>query len=195
MTISRLLLSIAATLAIGGILEPSAAAAAGGGIVGAILPGNAGGGAVPGSGSLGGGGAASGGGGGFGGFAGGAPGAAFANRIGPAPFAASRSNTTATGAPTTGANSAGASSGTHSGAATAGNVGYYDPQSAFLASAVATPFAERRDSGSLDLVSSFQDKDGRACREYRETVTMDGKPVEATGKVCQSADGRWALAD
>jgi hypothetical protein len=90
---------------------------------------------------------------------------------------------------------AGDSSRSGSAAPAASNAGYSDPQVAFLESAAVRPFGIRRDDGSLDLISSYTDEAGRPCRKYRETVTIDGEKVEATGRVCRFADGSWALVD
>jgi hypothetical protein len=186
MTSLRLVLPVTAVVAVGlSCLPCTANADSGGGrsggagnggiAAGRVAPG-AGGGAVVGGGR-------------GGGFAGGGGGGAVAGRIAPPPAARGG---------IAGATPAGniASSGT-SGSATpqAGNGGFNDPQSAFLASAVAWPLASGRDDAQVELVSSFKDKDGRPCREYRETVNLDGGNVAATGKVCQLASGSWALTE
>jgi surface antigen len=184
MTISRLILPLAAMLAIGAPWLPSSgfgtstASAEGdhGGSGGSGTRGGA-------TGPVGGGVITSGRG---GGVSGGATGGAVAGRIGATPFggAAPASN-----------GFSGSSSGSSGITAAARSMGNNDPQSAFLGSAVALQFADFRNGGKVDLVSSFKDKDGHACREYRETVTIGGSPAAATGKVCQIADGSWTLTD
>jgi hypothetical protein len=194
MTISRLVLPLAAILTIGspwlpfsgfGISEAHADhghGGSGGGGASGSGPGPSGGGGITGGG---------------GGITGGTPGGAVAGRIGGTPIAAPIAAARAAPSPTAGAGNgfSGTSSGSSGITTAARGFGNSDPESAFRTSAVAVPFANLRDAGKVELVSSFQDKDGRACREYRETVTMDGSPVAATGKVCELADGHWALTD
>jgi surface antigen len=45
-----------------------------------------------------------------------------------------------------------------------------------------TPVREGRDTSS-----------GQACREYKQTVNVDGRTQEATGTACQQADGSWKV--
>jgi len=46
-----------------------------------------------------------------------------------------------------------------------------------------TPVAEARNAG------------GQRCRDYRGTITVDGKSEQATGYACQQADGTWKFQD
>jgi len=34
---------------------------------------------------------------------------------------------------------------------------------------------------------------GMECREFTQTVTVDGKPAQASGQVCKQPDGSWRL--
>lgn len=36
---------------------------------------------------------------------------------------------------------------------------------------------------------------GRPCRQYRQTIVVDGQAETAYGKACQNADGTWSLAN
>lgn len=46
-----------------------------------------------------------------------------------------------------------------------------------------------------DLVRAFVDRWGVPCREYVQRVYIDDSPVEASGTVCRTADGSWALRE
>ncbi|MBX6369536.1 MAG: hypothetical protein IRZ04_16240 [Rhodospirillales bacterium] len=46
-----------------------------------------------------------------------------------------------------------------------------------------------------DLVRAFVDRWGVPCREYVQRVYIDDTPVEASGTVCRTADGSWALRE
>jgi hypothetical protein len=62
----------------------------------------------------------------------------------------------------------------------------------FLAGLAAERPPLRSDS---DLVRAFVDRWGVPCREYAQRVYIDELPVEASGTVCRTADGSWALRE
>jgi surface antigen len=47
--------------------------------------------------------------------------------------------------------------------------------------------------GKVAPTSSYVDAGGRLCREFSETVTIDGREEAATGLACQQPDGEWRL--
>ena len=52
------------------------------------------------------------------------------------------------------------------------------------------------DSGNFGTVTPVRDaatEDGRACREYRTTINVDGKAEQGTGVACRNADGTWQI--
>jgi surface antigen len=49
-------------------------------------------------------------------------------------------------------------------------------------------------SGSFTPVREGRDTaTGQTCREYKQTVNVDGRTQEATGTACQQADGSWKV--
>lgn len=48
-------------------------------------------------------------------------------------------------------------------------------------------------SGSFTPQPAYQDKAGKYCREFQQTVTVAGKTEEAYGKACRQADGTWKI--
>nr|WP_020676175.1 RT0821/Lpp0805 family surface protein [Geopsychrobacter electrodiphilus] len=48
-------------------------------------------------------------------------------------------------------------------------------------------------SGSVTPTQTFQNQDGRYCREYQQTVTVGGKQRQAYGTACRQADGSWQI--
>jgi len=52
------------------------------------------------------------------------------------------------------------------------------------------------DSGnhySVTPVKTWENNDGRYCREYQSTVTVAGKQVQSYGTACRQADGSWEI--
>ncbi|MFC4352949.1 RT0821/Lpp0805 family surface protein [Fodinicurvata halophila] len=47
--------------------------------------------------------------------------------------------------------------------------------------------------GSYTPVRDGRTDDGRYCREFRETVTIDGQTETATGIACRQQDGTWRI--
>ena len=48
-------------------------------------------------------------------------------------------------------------------------------------------------SGSVTPVRTFQKKGGEYCREYQQTVTIDGQEHQAYGTACRQPDGSWKI--
>jgi len=48
-------------------------------------------------------------------------------------------------------------------------------------------------SGSITPVKTFQNPSGYHCREYSQTITINGKHEEAYGTACRNADGTWTI--
>src|SRR5262245_55125658 len=47
-------------------------------------------------------------------------------------------------------------------------------------------------SGSITPMRTYQE-DGTYCREYQQTVTIDGKPERSHGTACRQPDGSWKI--
>ncbi len=50
-------------------------------------------------------------------------------------------------------------------------------------------------SGTVVTVRDGHTTDGRACREFQQTVTIDGKAEHAYGTACQEPDGSWKMVN
>ena len=48
-------------------------------------------------------------------------------------------------------------------------------------------------SGTIIPRRSFTDSDGEYCREYSQTITVDGEKHSATGVACRKPDGNWQI--
>ncbi|KAA5606055.1 glycine zipper 2TM domain-containing protein [Roseospira marina] len=48
-------------------------------------------------------------------------------------------------------------------------------------------------SGTITPIRSGQTNTGQYCRQFRTTVTIDGRLEEATGTACQQPDGTWQI--
>lgn len=48
-------------------------------------------------------------------------------------------------------------------------------------------------SGSVTPVRDGRSQSGAYCREYRQTVVIDGRSEEAYGTACQQPDGTWQI--
>lgn len=54
------------------------------------------------------------------------------------------------------------------------------------------------ESGNYGYVTPVRDgrsNDGRYCREYQQTIYIDGRAQTANGTACQNKDGTWDLAN
>jgi len=49
--------------------------------------------------------------------------------------------------------------------------------------------------GSTTPTRTYQTADQQACREYRSTVTIDGRTEEAVGTACREPDGTWRIVN
>jgi surface antigen len=51
-------------------------------------------------------------------------------------------------------------------------------------------------SGSVTPIrEGHQASTGNVCREYKQTIVVEGKSQSATGTACQNSDGTWSLAN
>lgn len=48
-------------------------------------------------------------------------------------------------------------------------------------------------SGTVTPLRDYKNTDGTVCRDYRQTVTMDGQTQEQIGTACRQMDGSWSL--
>lgn len=48
-------------------------------------------------------------------------------------------------------------------------------------------------SGTTTPVQTYRTAQGMDCREFENTVTVDGRTETATGRACRQADGTWKL--
>ena len=48
-------------------------------------------------------------------------------------------------------------------------------------------------SGTVTPQHTYQSADGRYCREYQTTITIDGQPREVHGTACRQPDGTWQV--
>ncbi len=48
-------------------------------------------------------------------------------------------------------------------------------------------------SGSYTPTNTYTTQDGKTCRDYTQTVVIDGKEEQATGTACRMADGTWRV--
>lgn len=50
-------------------------------------------------------------------------------------------------------------------------------------------------SGSVTPVREGRHQSGNLCRQYRQTIVVDGQAETALGTACQNSDGTWTLAN
>lgn len=48
-------------------------------------------------------------------------------------------------------------------------------------------------SGTVTPTRTYQTQTGQYCREFRQTVTIDGRVEEAQGRACRQPDGTWQI--
>ena len=48
-------------------------------------------------------------------------------------------------------------------------------------------------SGSVTPTQTFQKADGRYCRDFEQTVVVNGEEEAATGRACRESDGSWKI--
>jgi len=49
--------------------------------------------------------------------------------------------------------------------------------------------------GSITPTRTYQRDDGIYCRDFEQTVTIDGKTEQATGTACRQSDGTWQIVN
>ncbi len=50
-------------------------------------------------------------------------------------------------------------------------------------------------SGSVTPSNTYQDREGRYCREYHTTVMIGGRQSQGYGTACRGPDGSWQIAN
>lgn len=50
-------------------------------------------------------------------------------------------------------------------------------------------------TGQVTPTHTYQIADGQYCREYQQTVVIDGQTQQAYGRACRQPDGSWQTAD
>ncbi len=50
-------------------------------------------------------------------------------------------------------------------------------------------------SGTVTPTRTYQTASGSPCREYQQTVTIDGKTEQAYGRACRQPDGSWKITN
>jgi surface antigen len=50
-------------------------------------------------------------------------------------------------------------------------------------------------SGTVTPTRTYQTASGGPCREYQQTVTIDGKTEQAYGRACRQSDGSWKITN
>ncbi len=50
-------------------------------------------------------------------------------------------------------------------------------------------------SGAVRPIRTYQTTSGTYCREYLQSVTIDGKPEQVIGTACRQPDGSWKAAN
>jgi surface antigen len=48
-------------------------------------------------------------------------------------------------------------------------------------------------SGAITPVKTYATAEGRNCREFRQTVTIEGREESAYGTACREPDGSWRI--
>ncbi len=48
-------------------------------------------------------------------------------------------------------------------------------------------------SGTITPTRTYQNAEGRYCREYQQTITVGGQVEEAYGTACRQPDGAWQI--
>jgi hypothetical protein len=70
-----------------------------------------------------------------------------------------------------------------------------DAWRAVLESPAAVQLGDRRASVDAVRLVGVKEEGGKTCREYQQTVMMDGTPVQAVSIVCRQRDGTWKLVE
>lgn len=56
-----------------------------------------------------------------------------------------------------------------------------------------SPDPQRRTSGTFTPTKTYQESSGRYCREYQQTITINGKTEQGYGTACRQPDGSWQI--
>jgi len=48
-------------------------------------------------------------------------------------------------------------------------------------------------SGTVTPTNTYQSTSGQYCREYQQTITIDGQPHQSYGTACRQPDGSWRV--
>jgi surface antigen len=48
-------------------------------------------------------------------------------------------------------------------------------------------------SGTVTPTHTYQSTSGQYCREYQQTITIDGQPNQSYGTACRQPDGSWKI--
>lgn len=84
------------------------------------------------------------------------------------------------------------------------NYSYYDDESDYYGRAFETaePYQRVRwddpRSGNYGYVEPsdwYQDDSGNDCRQFEQTIYIDGRPQRGTGTACREPDGSWRIVD
>lgn len=54
---------------------------------------------------------------------------------------------------------------------------------------------DTRHSGSVTPLNTYQSADGLHCRDYRQVITVDGRPEIARGTACREKNGTWRIVN
>lgn len=54
---------------------------------------------------------------------------------------------------------------------------------------------DNRTSGAVTPEPPFRGSDGEVCREYTQTITIDGRGETARGVACRNPDGTWRIVN
>jgi len=54
---------------------------------------------------------------------------------------------------------------------------------------------DSRHHGTITPVRTYRKPAGQYCREYQQTVTIDGKTEQAYGRACRQQDGSWKITN
>jgi surface antigen len=49
--------------------------------------------------------------------------------------------------------------------------------------------------GSITPVRTYQSAEGTYCREYQQTITVDGERQQGYGTACRESEGRWRIVN
>ena len=52
---------------------------------------------------------------------------------------------------------------------------------------------DNRHSGTVTPTRTYQRESGQPCREFQQTVTIDGRTERAYGTACRQSDGSWKI--